>query len=306
MGRSKLRGLEVAGVRVAVEVPSPFDWRWPRSMERFAVPPCDPEVHIGVRVGSCEFRLDDPVVYECGQGSLEVARDGRDWLVVSDRGDGLRRLARFDASFSQGEVVVSPRAAADGIHPLCHPIDEVLLLHRIAHAGGLVLHGSAVVRDRRALAFVGSGRLPGEAGPRSANETLDGAHVLAAGRVVLRPGSLGVRAHATPWSGDPGVGESGETGASQVMSAGLEAVHVLGASEEVAIEPLDAHAAVAELLAYVVAPVHAPGIADRLMENATRITHSVRVLRVETPDDRRVQPFAWGQRHASLAFAPPS
>lgn len=301
MGRTRLRGIELAGIRIAVEVPASEPWDWGAcEHERFACPPADPDVYVGVRRART---LDVPaqsIVYACEGGTFEVARAGEDWVVAVHGRERFERVARFDESFSQGEVCCR-QDIGFLTHPLAHPLDELILLHRIAREGGMVLRGSAVYREGHALVFVGDRDRPAEAADaRCGWKQARGPGGLAGDRVVVRAHESGVRVHGTPWQRISASPDS-ET----PLRARLDAVHVLHDSDAVFAERLEEEAAHAALLAYAFAPVHDPDGALRLAPVAEQIARSVPVLRLGLPSQERVVPFTWGQRQAALAFAPP-
>jgi hypothetical protein len=298
MGRTRLRGIELAGVRVAVEVPADAPWDWSGTPHaRFACPPVDPEVVVGVRRGRLHPRGRDTIAYACDGATFEVGRDGSDWEVAVRMRDRLERVARFDASFGEGEVVIAPDAPA-GLAPLAHPLDEIIALHRIARAGGLVLRASAVFREGRALVF--ASQEPAEE-ERSSADAPGWRRIsppsLAGDRVVLRIHDSGVCAHGTPWQRDAHFGSP--------LRARLDAVHVIHPARAVYAERLRGAEAMAELLPFVLAPVHDPEGAQRFAAVAERMSHLVPVVRLGLPAEKRVVPFTWGHRQAALAFAPP-
>jgi hypothetical protein len=263
-------------------------------------------------VGTADVSLEDPFVYACDGRTFEVGRAGRDWVIAVHGRDRYERVARFDERFEEGEVVVSPALAAQRRYPLEHPLDELVLVHRLAREGGLILLGSVVIREGRALAFVGqdsatrepeaeSGLPPGS----PAREHLAsgrgwrrlGDPLLAPNHLVLRIADLGVRVYGTPWQA--------RSGLASPASARLDAVHVIRPAKAVYAERLHGAAACSELLAHVIAPVHDPESPDRLLRVVEQVARRVSVTRLGMPEENRVVPFTWGQRHAALAFAPP-
>ena len=208
---------------------------------------------------------------------------------------GFDRVARFDSRLEHGEVVVTPELAARGEHPLAHPLDELLVLHRIVREGGMILRGSAVVRDGRALVFIGR-----EAGPEGPGQT--GQHPgaealpLLGSRVVLRRRGDEVRVFGAPWQASSVL---------RLAGARLDAVHVIEEVPAVRASRLTPREACSELLARCFAPLHDPLFADQLCESAHGIAECIQVIRLGMPNEGRVVPFTWGRREAALAFSPP-
>jgi hypothetical protein len=247
-----------------------------------------------VRVAVPEAVLRDPVVYSANGMTFEVGRHGRDWLVAVRDSRGLERVARFDEHFTEGDIVVSESAAARGLFPLAAPLDELLLVHRLAREDGLVLRGSAVWRDRRAIVFLG-----GEPASIAPFRTRPGVNVASTrDRVILRTSDSGVRAFAAPW--DPG------TSGIAPLSGRVDAIHSIVSAPAVFSDRLDDEEALDRIIAHALAPVHEFDGPDRLLEVASRLAARVPVLRLGLPRGGQVIPFTWGQSQAAVAFAPPT
>jgi hypothetical protein len=295
MARTRLRGVELVGTRIAIEVPSNLDWSWSgEAIEHFSCSPESPDVYVGVRIGVADAVPSDGIVYESGGHTFEVGRRVDDWVIAVHGRGRFERVAVFDDSFSEGEVVVSPSAAAAGVAPFGHPLDEIVALHRVVRAGGLIVRGSAVPRDQRALLFLGSAQAPAADGcwGSARSQRLDG------DRLALLPAERGIRLCGTPWHSDPLL--------SRPFSVSLDAVHVIEPARALFAERQDDCDAIQALLAHALAPVHDPACADWLLEGARRVTSQVPVLRLGLPEEKRVLPFTWGGSEAALAFAPPA
>lgn len=304
MGRTRLRGLELAGLRIAVEAPARLPWR-DREGAACGEPcvPTDPDVYVGVRIGETRGPVGETTVYASGRKTFEIGREGSDWLISVHGRTPVERVARFDADFREGEVIVSPDHAAGlleaGGSPVAHPLDELLVLHRILRTGGLVLRGSLFGREGRALAFVGRRRAIAEARlGRHASGWRRVDPMRAVGdRIAIRFGDRGPHVHTLPWS------VSGSRMPS--MRGDLDAIHLLERAEAVFTEPLAEEDAVGAILANAFAPVHDPEGASRSAELAEKLARSVPVVRLGMPSEERIVPFTWGQNEAALAFAPP-
>jgi len=297
MSRTRLRGIELAGTRMGVEVPAGSNWSWPAGRyDDFVCAPEGAEVYVGVRVGAAPVLPRDAFVYENRTHRFEVAERGDGWIVAIHGPDGLERTALFDESFSEGEVILSPAAASDGIAPLEHPLDELIVLHRTVRAGGLVLRGSVVVRNDRALLFLGGTSPVGEGGRRLSWQQ-PGAQRLTGQRVVVLPTLEGVRAVGSPWSHS--------VDAPGAFSARIDAMHSIRPAPAVFADRLSPDDAVNEVLAQALVPIHDPMCADRCFDAAAGITSRLPVVRLGLPEEKRVVPFTWGRTDTEVAFAPP-
>jgi hypothetical protein len=297
MSRTRLRGIELAGTRVAVEVPSGLDWAWQGDRyEPFVRSPEGAEVYVGVRVGAAPELPSGAFVYQSATHRFEIAERGDDWLIAVHGPAGLERTAIFDDAFREGEVVLSPRAAEEGISPLAHPLDELMVLHRVTRAGGLVLRASMVLRDDRALVFLGAAQ-PADPGRRSFRKQAP--QRLGGERVVLLPrlGFEGVRAIGCPWTRDPEL--------ARPFSARVDAVHSIQTAHAVFADRLDRDSALGELLDHAFAPIHDPRCAEVLFDAAAGLVDELPLLRLGLPEEKRVIPFTWGRSDAAVAFAPP-
>lgn len=288
MSRTKLRGLAVAGLRISVESPPALPWDWPDGpLRRFAATPIEPDVEVGVRVARIEAPPAGALRYDSDGGIFDVAREGRDWLIALRIRGELQRLARFDAGFRQGEVIVAPDSfyAREAHYPLAYPLDELLFLHHLARRGGLLVHACGVERAGRALLFTG----PSGAGKTTIARWMlrDGRYrVLSDDRVALRPLGGGFQAFGTPWHGDAPLASPGP--------ARLEAIHQIRHAPRLRAEPLKDAEAAAAVLGNAFLPVHDPEAAVAALAAVDRLVARVPVMRLACPRDPSVIAFTWG------------
>lgn len=289
-------------MRLAVEAPPAYAWDWPaRGLAQLACAPVEADVYVGVSIGDITPPEWDPITYSYEGGTFDVGRVGDEWWVATHRaGRRFERLARFDRSFSEGDVRLAASAVDSCRHPLDGPLLDLLLTHRLIAAGGLVLSGTAIVDRGRALALLA----PDVGGAGSERSSLGGWLRRERSPAVETPGSrFGVRIRdgAARVYGLPGA--SGHPGAA--VSGRLDAIHVLTRSRRVFAEPIAVEDAEHELLQYACAPLHAPDMAELLLSAAASIGGVVPMLEVGVPEEKRVVSFDWARREAALGFALP-
>lgn len=302
MARTRLRGIELAGIRMAVESPPAFSWNWPeRGLAALACAPTEADVYVGVTVGDAALPRDlDAVTYSFDGGTFDVGRAGPEWVIaVHGRRQRCERIARFGGDWSEGEIVVAPSVVERCEHPLAGPVLDLILIQRIIGAGGLVVEGTAMVEDGRALALIaaqGTGVAAGDASRGWQRVAAPGRTFTPGERFALVVREDSVRVHGLPGPyGHPATGVSGR----------LDAIHVVSRSSRMFADTLSGEIAASVLLEHAFAPVHDPACAEQLMAAAARTTARVPVMRLGLPEEERVVPFAWGRRQASLGFAPP-
>jgi hypothetical protein len=297
MGRTKLRGLEMAGIRIAIEIPSTLPWKLDSNLAAFESSPMDPDVHIGVHVAQPRLPVAETFFYESGGSHFEIGREASDWVVAVYGPEGrCERTARFDASFSRGEVTVSPDCAAQAQCPLSSPLDEILLLHRAVADGCLVLRGSLSILDGRAMVFLSQqgGEMEAPGGPGLMG---------VAQHLILRPDTGAdserdrIWVHATPWSTCKGAGPHAR--------APLESIHVVEAGGKRPVEKLSLSSSIGAVLQHAFAPIHNPSAAEQLFEVVEWVSRRTRVHRLNRPEMKKVVSFTWERSPQTFGFAAP-
>jgi hypothetical protein len=284
MSRTRLVGVSIADLQIAIEAPPGLPWRLAgQAMAAFAAPLGEVDLHLGVRVGRVD-RGRRPLLGEgLGRDRLEVRPLGRGWQVLQRRRGRVVREARLDAELSEGVVILDAEASAARRcgYPLGGALDRWLVRHRLARAGGLLLPACAAVRDGRATLFAGA---PGAGKTLVARALAEqpGVHVLAHHEVALRASGTGFRVHATPWSEPAAAG-----------SAPLDSVHLLRPGPFPAQRSLDGPEAVAALLG-VVPPLDEPGAQEGLLAAVERLAERVPVTDVAWTAPGDAGHLAWG------------
>jgi hypothetical protein len=271
MGRTRLRGLEIAGIQIGIEVPDTCEWDWPETAVReFACPPREPEVHVGLRVAALPATELHGERYPLGASTFEIARRGEDWLVGLSRAGKRLQLALFDRDFRIGEIVQSPDRAQQGKYPLAGGLDEWIVLQRTVARGGLCVSGRATAQPGGAQVALGPDEAGATRGGRAATPSLLGRQTL-----VLREEGAGLRVFRTPWSGsmDERLG----------TDARVVELRCPDEAEQAYRELLDPSEAAEELVSHAVLPLCDERFLDRVLRNARQASERTRLVRVGTP-----------------------
>ncbi len=268
MGRTRLRGLEIAGIQLGIEVPDACEWEWPEtSIRDFACPPRAPEVHVGLRIAELGSNALQGERYLIGASSFEIARRGEDWLIALSRGGKRRQLALFDRDFRIGEIVQSPEWAQERRYPLAGGLDEWLVLQRTVARGGLCVNGRATLQGGGALIELGRDDSGPTQGWRVASSALLGRQTL-----VLREEGSGLRVFRTPWSS----GMDEQLG----NDARVVELRCFDPAEQLFRELLDPREAAEELVSHAVLPLNDERFLDRVLRNASRASEQTSCVRV--------------------------
>jgi hypothetical protein len=292
MARTRLRGLEIGGIQIGIEVPESCEWEWPEGpVADFQCLPRDPEVHVGLRVADIASEDLGGECYAIGPWTFEVARVGSDWRLGLSIAGRRAQLASFDRDFAAGEVTVCREMAAQRTYPLRGPLDEWIVLHRTVARGGLCLAGSATARDGQAIIRLGATDPRAKQGWSSPTTSL-----LGRSAVLVRETRGQLRLFRTPWSRslDPSLG----------FEARVAEFEQIEEAEEAYVELLDASHAAERLVTHAIVPLCDDRLLDRVLRNARRIGRGTRVVeRGESVD--AAAPMAWRSPQLQGAFAPP-
>lgn len=117
------------------------------------------------------------------------------------------KSAWFDAEFRTGRVELfrpyfDPRSAT---YPLEYPLDELVMIHRLARGEGVEIHGLGVVDDAgRGHLFVGHSGA-GKSTLARLWQKESRALILSDDRIILRERDGRIWMYGTPWHGDAGI-----------------------------------------------------------------------------------------------------
>jgi hypothetical protein len=294
MARTRLRGLEIAGIQIGIEVPGTCPWQWPdEEVARFSCLPRDPEVHVGVRYGDVDRQplMGMGECYALGSWTFEVARRGGDWILGLSRDGRREQVALFEEDFRAGEVVLSRDLADQAVYPLRGPLDEWIVLHRSVAAGGLCLNATASAEDGGARVRLGRGDVQPIQRGSTPSTAIFGRNTL-----LLREVAGQLRVHRTPW-GDA---------MDRSLAADARVIDLCQVEETIRPyrECLDPDDGAELLVTHAVVPLCDEGLFDRVLRNAQRMAQSARVSRVGESRTARA-PMAWQSMQIQSAFAPP-
>lgn len=284
MGRTKIRGFEWAGLRLALEAPAGWHWNWPPALSQRLCNPEDPDVYVSVNPLR-EHRALENVRPYYHEGSLfEAGRiDGQDCLVVNED----RRVMRFAEDLHRCDVWLPPSAVRSQVFPLAHPLDDLVVIHRALAHGALTVRATAAVRQGRALVVLGDSRL---ADPKPGTELWEG-------WLLLVPNSDGTRVHPLPSTLQSG----------PVLRAGalLEGLHVVdaGPNDDSLTRTLSSELAAGEILRFAFAPLIGSNSSDRLLASVTRLADRVAMVRLGATSGQR---FAWRAARSPASLVPPA
>jgi len=292
MARTRLRGLQIAGIQIGIELPETCPWQWPDGLiAEYSCLPRDPEVHVGVRIGNVGGDDLAGEQYALGCWTFEVARQGEDWLLGLSRAGRREQLALFDKDFQAGEIVLSSDPARWPRYPLRSPLDEWIVLHRMVARGGLCLNATAVADRGQARV-----RLGGVDVNLADRWTAPTTTLLGRNTIWVREEAESLRVYRTPW----GNAMDRQLGA----EAGVLEFGLVEEAEQPYRELLDPGDAAELLVTHAVVPLCDEGLLERVMRNAQHIGERARVLRLGEARTSHA-PMAWQSPQTQGGFAPP-
>lgn len=180
---------------------------------------CDIELDISW-VEKLEAPQGEPSFLSGGLWSAYLASHGTTFYFSSPAvGRDPYKAAWFDSRFERGHVVLNRSAIPAGqpIFPLEYPLDELVMMHRLALGEGIELHALGLADDD------GSGYLfLGHSGAgKSTTARLwlsqPGVRLLSDDRIILREHDGEFWMYGTPWHGDAGIASSGRARLSQIF-----------------------------------------------------------------------------------------
>src|SRR5262249_5772259 len=150
---------------------------------------------------------------------------------------------------------------SDWPYPYRYPIDQLLVIHTLGVAGGVLIHGAAIRGRDSALLVAG----PSGAGKTTMSRAAAalGARVLSDERTIVRPRSEGWILGGTPWPGEGGFADN--------STAPLAAIILLEQSDRNELIPISPARALALLYRCHFPPIWDPMAADRTLGHLERL-----------------------------------
>ena len=206
-------------------------------------PPCDIELE-AYFAHSLETPSGTPSFVSGGLWSAFAGPFGTTFYFSSPTlGTSPYKAAWFDPEFQRGHIVLK-RAIYDSdapVFPLEYPIDELVMMHRLALGDGVEVHALGLAdEDGSGYLFLGHSGA-GKSTTARLWMAQPGAKLLSDDRIILRKHDNRFWMYGTPWHGDAGV-------CSQAKAA-LSAVFLLEQAQSNQLLPLAPAKAAAELFA---------------------------------------------------------
>jgi hypothetical protein len=173
----------------------------------------------------------------------------------------------MDDSFSRGHLLLNrssfPSDAA--VFPLEYPIDELVMMHRLALGEGVELHALGLAdQDANGYLFLGHSGA-GKSTTARLWMSQRGVRLLSDDRIILRKHGSAFRMYGTPWHGDAGV--------SSADSAPLSSIFFLEQAPKNELVSITPGQAAAELFARAFVPHYLPAgirFSLRFLDELTR------------------------------------
>jgi len=211
----------------------------------FAVEPNAPDVRVAVGwTSGMNVPSGTPLFDSGGLWSLfRVDRGNRFFFKTPVLGATPYKSAWFNADFTEGEVTLF-RPYFDvkqPVYPLEYPLDELLMIHRLARGEGVEIHGLGVVDEAgRGHLFVGHSGA-GKSTLARLWQREPRALILSDDRIILRERAGRIWMYGTPWHGDAGIASP--------EAAPLCGAYLIEHGTRPELTPIPKGRAVAELLA---------------------------------------------------------
>lgn len=197
----------LADLRFRIESePAPFPLRPPEEYECFmrgdAAP--EPDAVYRAAVDTAPEAPSNPSGVIWDNDIWRTRHSGSDAMAIDIRdiqANIWRRAADTSSDFSRGTLWMSPpNPAALCLRPLYHPQDRAVILGRLCHLGGIMMHASSVFVDGNVLLFAGMSG----AGKTTIGRLWQrhGALLLNDERTLIQTRNGAARAGASPWHGE--------------------------------------------------------------------------------------------------------
>jgi hypothetical protein len=264
------RAFCVAGTRFGIfsdEIEMSLD----SGLRDFEIEPAASDIRIQV---SWTDRLESPagaaLFQSGGLWSLYAESGGsRFYFSTPYLGAAPYKAAWFDPEFRRGELVLF-RPYFDlrkPIYPLEYPLDELVMIHRLARGEGVEMHAVGIVDDRgQGHLFLGHSGA-GKSTTARLWKSESNAHILSDDRIILRLDAGRIWMHGTPWHGDAGIASP--------AAAPLSRIYLLEHASSTKLVPLGAGRAAAELFTRSFVPHHSGEGLQFTLKFLDRVTREI-------------------------------
>ncbi len=274
--------LQIGGITIALRCTDDrVRWQWSPATHRFLISPQHADVEIEVGVLDSAFPTGGELVFDSG-AVWRMYRDGDGYRIecYSDSFEaGPYKVARFDSSFTRGEIRIRPDILPLQLAPIDYPLDELLMVNLLGRNRGVELHSCGVIDHAgRGHLFVGMSG----AGKSTTAHLWEGAShgVVSDDRVILREEDGALWMYGTPWHG--------EAELSMATRAPLVDVYLLvqaGANE---IRPIPHAESVARLFGCAFPPFYDAPSVDYTLGFLDRLVNALPVRELRFVRDRSV------------------
>jgi hypothetical protein len=272
--------LSVGGMTIALRCEDDrVRWEWDGATSRFVVParPADVEIRVGVL--EAPLPAGGELLFDSG-AVWRIFRDGEGFRIECRSeafGSDPYKVARFDASFTRGQVLLSPLVLPLGLSPLDYPLDEVLIAHLLGRGRGVELHSCGVIdASGRGHLFVGMSGAGKTTTARLWEGTARG--IVSDDRVIVREDEGRMWMYGTPWHG--------EAELSLATRVPLAGVYLLTQARENLLRELPRAVAIARLFGCTFPPFHEASAVDFTLGMLERIAAVVPVRELQFTRDR--------------------
>ncbi len=255
---------------------------------RFVVPDAEPEVTVRVGLGELRQECDGEPIFDSGAVWQLYRQEDRFLFRFRSPAFGPLpyKTACFNPSFSAGEVCLHrPYFEARGpVYPLEYPLDELLIINRLAAQGqGVEIHACGVI-DRSGAGYLFAGQSgAGKTTMARVWRQHAGVTILSDDRVVLRRDGDHTLMYGTPWHGDEPL----------VSPAGVRLARIffLRQGRRLELTPLGRADAVARLVASSFPPFYSAAGLDFTLGLLDEVTRSVPCHELSFPPDSTAVDF---------------
>jgi hypothetical protein len=193
----------------------------------------------------------EPLFNSGGLWQLFEERDGYRFIFSTPfLGVWPYKAAWFDSQFRRGRLLLFRPYfdSSKAIYPLEYPLDELLMIHRLACGEGVEVHAVGIVDERgKGHLFLGHSGA-GKSTTARLWSSQPNTHVLSDDRIILRERGGQIWMYGTPWHGDAGIASP--------HSAPLSKIYLLEHSHKTELVSVSPGRAAAELFARSFVPHH--------------------------------------------------